>query len=129
MGGTIHGPGGIPIVNYAWELGSVSNTLAEVYSLRCGLGIAKETGIRELVVLGDSLLVIRATNEKRSPLGNKLNAILKSIDRISKNFELIRLVHIKRELNVEADLWAKHARYLPQGSLRKNDMQIFLHIP
>jgi ribonuclease HI len=97
-------------VNYVWGLGSISNNLAEAYSLWCGLNIAKETRIKALTVLGDSLLIVRAINEQRCPSRNKLNAILKSIVRTTKKFSQIRFVCIKRALNVEVDIWAKLAR-------------------
>jgi len=58
--GKIHDPEGNEIVNCSWGLGKVSNNLAEAYAFWCGLNLAKEEGIRILVVFGDSLFIIEA---------------------------------------------------------------------
>jgi len=58
--GIIHDLGGNKIVNYAWGLEEVSNNLVEAYALCCGLNLAKEDGIKRLVVLGDSLFIIHS---------------------------------------------------------------------
>jgi hypothetical protein len=57
MRGIIHDPEGIQIVKYVWGLGNVSNNMIESYSQWCGLVIAKEAGIKKLIVLGDSPMV------------------------------------------------------------------------
>jgi ribonuclease HI len=68
---TIHDPRGNQIVNYALGFGNVSNNLVEAYSLWCGLIIAKDEGIKSLIVFGDSLLVIRVVKEQGNPRGRK----------------------------------------------------------
>jgi ribonuclease HI len=68
----------------------------------CGLSMAKEERISNLIVFGDSLLVIQEINEKGCPSDNKLNMILRSIKRLVQSFDQIQFFHIKRELNTKA---------------------------
>ena len=58
-GRVIFDPGGIKLKDFAWGLGRSTNNKAEWLALLKGLEIAITLGIQELVVLGDSLLVIR----------------------------------------------------------------------
>jgi ribonuclease HI len=60
--GIIQDHEGNEVVNYIWGLGNVSNNLDEVYVAMCGLIMAKEERISNLIVFGDSLLVIQEIN-------------------------------------------------------------------
>ena len=44
---------------YAWGIGRATNNGAEWYALIKGLELAREMGIEEMNVIGDSLIVIR----------------------------------------------------------------------
>jgi ribonuclease HI len=90
----------------------VSNDLAKVYALWCGLNLAKKKGIERLLVIGDSLLVIQAVIGPGSPSSNKIISLLKSIKRLAQSFKQICFFHIKRGLNAKADSWAKKAKSL-----------------
>jgi hypothetical protein len=57
--GSIHDLGGRHVDRYALGIGNVSKNIAEAYSFWCGHVIVKEEGIKSLIVLGDSMLVIR----------------------------------------------------------------------
>ena len=59
VGGVIFDPGGNKKEDFAWGLGRSTNNHAEWLALLKGLEIALFLGTRDLVVFGDSLLVIR----------------------------------------------------------------------
>ena len=48
---------------FAWGLGIDTNNMAEALALWQGLRIAEDLGITELIVIGDSRVVIRALAE------------------------------------------------------------------
>lgn len=127
--GSIHDPRGRKVVHYALGLGNVSNNLAEGYSLWCGLVIAKEEGIRTLTVPGDSMLAIRAMKNQVNPWGSKISSPIRGIKRIIPYFNEITFYHIKRELNGEANYWAKAASSMILCSIIKNGVLSFTLIP
>jgi ribonuclease HI len=50
---------GALVSSYKWSLGIHSNKLAEAYGLCQGLKIVKSLNIHNLIVIGDSLLIIK----------------------------------------------------------------------
>jgi ribonuclease HI len=63
-GGILGDPGGNRVIQFAWGLGLASNNLVEAYALWNGLRLAYEEGVRPMIILGDSMLVIRAILKK-----------------------------------------------------------------
>jgi hypothetical protein len=47
------------VAYYAWGLGVAPNNLEKNYTLLKGLLLAKETKVRSLIVLGDSLVIVK----------------------------------------------------------------------
>ena len=87
-------PGGNKQKDFAWGLGRSTNNHAEWQALLKGLEIAITLEIQDLVVFGDSLLVIREArkmvrNYKRP--SNKLHHIFKSI---IGEFNAVQFLHI-----------------------------------
>jgi ribonuclease HI len=64
VGGVIYDPKGKQESAYAWGLGIATNNQIEAYALLQGLSIIISLGIRELVVLGDSRIVIKSLNHQ-----------------------------------------------------------------
>jgi ribonuclease HI len=73
---SLHDPRGTTIISYAWDLGNLSNNLAEAYALWCGLTITKEANIRSLSVFEDSMIIVKAMIGKSTPEGAKLKTII-----------------------------------------------------
>lgn len=84
-------------------VGHTTNNVAEYKALLLGLERALERGVRRLDVFADSELLIkqlkgqyRVKNEGLKPLFLEAKALI-------RRFERVRLEHVRRELNVEAD--------------------------
>ena len=85
-------------------LDHASNNEAEYKALELGLESAKELGIQNLVIEGDSQLVVEQTvgnykmkSETLRPFYNRVQALL------AKNFDYVAIRHIYRENNTYAD--------------------------
>ena len=59
-GGIIIEPGGKIMTEYYWNIGYNTNNMAEAYGLWQGLKQLQEKGAEDVVVFGDSRLVIQA---------------------------------------------------------------------
>jgi ribonuclease HI len=66
-------PGGQPVINYSWGLGSLTNNEAEAYALYAGIKIALSKRIKNLIICGDSMLVKRAIVQRNIVGGNIYN--------------------------------------------------------
>eukprot|EP00253_Pinus_taeda_P013290 PITA_13290 len=120
-GGTIRDPQGKTIVTYEWGLGTMSNNKAEAYSLLLGTSIAKNLDIQNLLVLGDSAIIIAAMNSGNDFKQIALNRIKGRIMDQIRCFNKVTFKHILRGNNVEADEQANNAAGRPTGQVREND--------
>jgi ribonuclease HI len=100
------GVGGIPldiggnqIASYAWGLGEVSNNMVDAYFLWKGLDINKGEGLKSIIILGDSMLVIKAMRSSDDPTNKDLSTLIVIIHKSLGYFENINFFHISRELN------------------------------
>jgi ribonuclease HI len=87
----------------------VSNNMAEYEALLCGLRIAIEIGIKHLDVRGDSQLVINQVMKNASYHDEKMEAYYNAVRTLKDKFYGIKLIHISRKYNEEADELAKIA--------------------
>lgn len=90
-------------------LGTCTNNFAEYSALELGLKKAIDLNIKNLLVFGDSLLVINQVNKLWKCNNIHLKKILNNIDHLKLNFTDIKFVHIKREKNLRADNLANKA--------------------
>jgi hypothetical protein len=86
-----------------------SNNMAEYEALLCGLRIAIETGIKRLDVRGDSQLVIDQVMKNVSCHDEKMEAYYNAMHTLKDKFYGIKINHIPRKYNKEADELAKIA--------------------
>jgi ribonuclease HI len=114
---------------YAWGFVNVFNNMVEAYSLWKGLDIKKEEGLKTLIILGDSMLVMRAMVGNSEPGRNALTILILRIHKILESFDEVTLFHIKRELNGIVDQWVKVASYLSLGSCIKSGVCGLTPIP
>lgn len=84
-------------------IGDTTNNVAEYNALYYGLEIAVENGLTELIVFGDSLLVINQVNGIWRCKNEKLRIILNKINLLKEKFDSIEFKHIRREKNKRAD--------------------------
>ena len=80
--------------------------MAEAYGLWQGLKQLKEKGVDEVMVFGDSRLIIQALNGGRRGKNERTSRLIKRIRSKAKTFRKVKFFHILRELNVLADLAA-----------------------
>jgi ribonuclease HI len=113
------GPGGAGAVIYAkeedqkepkeivtlteWVGVKVTNNYAEYCGLRAGLRSALELGIKELLVCGDSLLVIKQISGQYKVKSPNLLQIYSECSELTKQFEQIEFQHVYRDSNKRAD--------------------------
>ena len=111
------------ISTYSWGLGTDSNNKAEFCGLLQGLRIAQTKGITNIMVFGDSHLLIQAIIRKNRPSHIHLAQIYQKIRMLSKNFKTIRFFHILRGLNKLADKAANEGTLLGRGILHMDGVE------
>jgi ribonuclease HI len=114
VGGILYDHGGKTVTRYHWNLGMDTNNKVEAYTLLKGVQLAHSKGIRKLVVLGDSLTIIRLMVKGSDPKDPSLKQILDRTRLASKGIKL-SFFHILRGNNNEADKLANAAIGTPPG--------------
>jgi hypothetical protein len=97
---------------------SASNNAAEYEVLLHVLRIATTLDIRQLRVLGDSLLIINQPNKEWSCLDNKMMMYCQELRKLENNFDDLECLHILRGCNEVIDELAKlssHQVVVPLG--------------
>ena len=99
--------------------------MAEALALWQGLRIVEDLGITEMIVIGDSRVVIRALAENILPTQLGLRHILRKIVVQASLFTKIDFYHVLQENNPHADLEANKGASLSPGKLILNDQEYF----
>jgi ribonuclease HI len=88
----------------------------------CGKDCIKpiSMGIQNLVIVGDSRLVIRAIIHRTQTQSAKLNNLLDKIHLLLGCFSSYEIYHVLRELNEKADVEANKGALLAPGNLNLN---------
>jgi ribonuclease HI len=107
-GGAIY-KNGKEILNYSVFLGNVTNNESEYKSLSIGIAKAIELNIKNLIVKGDSQLVINQISVKYRVNNSNLKEIFSLIKRKIKFFNNISFNHVYRNNNKRADELANKA--------------------
>ena len=81
-----------------------TNNQAEYIGLLCGINKAIELNIKNILIEGDSLLVINQILNKWKVNNKILTKYYNKIIKLFYLFNSIGIKHIKRHLNIEADL-------------------------
>ena len=119
-GGMILLPSGSIHSSFAWGLGVESNNFVEYHALWQGLRQAISLNIRNILVFGDSKMVIQAMRSKSSPPSIHMKRIAQKIQILICKFQTISFFHVLRHLNKEADLEANHATLLSRSIISIN---------
>jgi ribonuclease HI len=80
-----------------------TTNMAEYEALIFGLSVALSLGIRQLLVKGDSQLIIKQVREECSCNELRLAAYLLHVRKLEKDFTALELQHVPRANNSEAD--------------------------
>eukprot|EP00253_Pinus_taeda_P019866 PITA_19866 len=128
-GGIIRDPQGEILVKYEWGLGIMSNNKAEAYSLLLGTSIARKLGLQNLLILGDSAIIIASMSLGKDFRQIALNRIRDRITENTRNIRGVSFKHILRGNNKEADEQANKASGRQIGSVKENEQEYEEIIP
>lgn len=84
-------------------IGFATSRVAEYYALKEGCEQAIELGLRRVRFVGDNLMMINQMNGIYKVKNKDLIPIYQDIQKLLSNFEAVAFVHVRRELNREAD--------------------------
>ena len=115
-------------MSYALGSGTETNNIGEAMALWPGLHQAKKQGIQELVIVGDSRLIVRAIICQTQTQSAKLNNLLSKIRLLLTSFSSYEIFHVLRKLNEKADVEANKGVLLAPGSLILNGMMSIVEI-
>ena len=108
-GGVIFDPGGNKESEYFWNIGFDSNNMAEAYGLWQGLNQLKVIGAEEVMVFGDSRIIIQELNGGSRSKNERIVRLIKRIRSKANTFRKIKFFHVLRNLNVLADSAANNS--------------------
>jgi ribonuclease HI len=89
-------------------IGETTNNVAEYRALIAGVDRAFACGVRELEVRADSELLIKQLQGQYQVRNAKLKPLYHRALELLARFSRVRLVHVRREFNSEADRLANH---------------------
>jgi len=92
-----------------YEIEDGTNNVAEYLSLIDGLRLAQKYRVKNILVEGDSQLIINQINGKYKINSSKLLVYYKVVISLIESFDHIEFQHIRREFNKEADQLANKA--------------------
>jgi ribonuclease HI len=119
-GGVIENPNGSTLLSYAWGLGTETNNRAEALALWQGLNQAINNNIQELVIIGDSRIVIKALIHHSKLQNEKLNNLLDKIHLLLRKLRSFKIYHVLRKLNEREDTEANKGSRLTAGTMHLN---------
>jgi ribonuclease HI/transposase InsO family protein len=99
-----------------------TNNMAEYEALIFGLTVALSLGVRELLVKGDSQLIIRQVRGECCCNNPQLVAYLIHVRKLEKDFDVLELQHVPREGNSAADALSAKASTqapMPEGVFQR----------
>lgn len=91
------------------RLGSTTNNVAEWRGFLAALDVALASGARDVEIRADSQLVLRQFSGEYRMKAPHLAAFLEEARRKARGIERLRVVHVPREENHEADALANRA--------------------
>ena len=99
--------------------------MAEAYGLWQGVKQLQKEGVEEVMVFGDSRLVIQAMNGDGSGKNEGTARLINRIKTKARWFKKITFHHILRELNAQADKVANKSIMIGQNELVVNSILCF----
>lgn len=118
-------------VRYAWGLGRKTISHAEVYGLFHGRSIAKNKGVKDIIILGDSHIypIISPNLAIQRKIPYSLSQISDKIKSLASFFHSKDFFHILRSNNLEVDKETNKACTLGEAILDINGTLEFNLIP
>lgn len=91
------------------RIGDSSNNVAEYQALITGLETALDRGVRILEVFSDSELMVRQMNREYKVRNEQLKELFMQATALTQQFPKIRIRHVHREQNMDADTLVNRA--------------------
>jgi ribonuclease HI len=88
---------------------TTTNNIAEFFGLQMALATAKLLGLRNVHVVGDSMMIINMMQQRRQPLSKRLRQIYLRCRRLADVCEIVTWTHHYRRYNKAADQLANIA--------------------
>ena len=98
---------------------------AEAKAFEMGIQFAKDVGIRDVLIKGDSLIVQCALNELVSP-PPLLDAVILGMHATCADFHHIAFTHVRRQENKSAHLLTKYAKDIDNVSVWIEEIPYFI---
>ncbi|HWV39080.1 MAG TPA: ribonuclease HI family protein [Vulgatibacter sp.] len=108
-GAVLTTPDGEVVERLGRYLGRNTNNYAEYMGLILGLERARELGAQEVHVFADSELLIRQLEGRYQVKAPNLRPLFARATALLRGFDRVRLAHVRRELNAEADEMSNRA--------------------
>ncbi len=102
-------PAGAPLESISRYLGRATNNTAEYQALLIALARAREAGVRHLRVFSDSELLVNQVNGRYRTKVAHLQQFLQEAIRLMREIGRVDVMHVRREMNMEADALANEA--------------------
>ncbi|TBR17991.1 ribonuclease HI family protein [bacterium] len=100
---------GAVLKEHGRTLGVQTNNVAEYEALLDALRLAKDLGATELLVHSDSLLLVKQVQGEYRVKNAGLALLKAKAAALIREFSVVKLVHVRRELNKDADRLANMA--------------------
>ncbi|TPW20623.1 MAG: putative phosphoglycerate mutase [Elusimicrobia bacterium] len=100
---------GTVLKEHGRTLGTQTNNVAEYEALLDALRLARELGADELLVHSDSLLLVKQVAGEYKVKNAGLAVLKAKALSLIRDFRAVKLVHVRRELNKDADRLANMA--------------------
>lgn len=99
----------VTLARISEAIGDATNNEAEYRALIAGLEAAREAGVRDVEVRADSELIIRQLEGRYRLKTESLRPFFEEAKQLVESFDRVRLVHVRREENAEADALVNEA--------------------
>lgn len=109
IGAILNSEDGSVVAEISKYLGETTNNQAEYRALIAGLEKAKELQVEEVDCYLDSELVVKQLNREYKVKNAELAPLFLQVHNLSLSFKKIKFIHVRRELNKEADRLANEA--------------------
>lgn len=106
IGVILEDPGGVVVAELAEGIGWATNNVAEYRALLAGLELARTSGVGELVVFSDSLLLVQQMKGEFRVKHKGLKPLYEKARELVSEFDRVRFEAVRRELNAGADALA-----------------------
>jgi ribonuclease HI len=127
----IFDPKGNQETSFAWGIGETTNNQVEALALWKGILIMKRQNIKNAIVIGDLMIVIRHMVHKTLPKEPHMNRLLHHIQKLIEGFKSVKFYHSLRGLNSLANSMANKAYNIAIGIYGKMEggFEVFSNLP